>query len=189
MSVSDLVGAEDYRRPNRDPSQWHPLVRLRWPPLLDRLERDGFQMFVNEGYRPELRQQWLWAQGRSAPECSNKGIPPAFARPGLIVTNASSARLSAHGVTEKNDLDETMPAAAALDVVPVGTDGKPWTADDPWDAWLATLAVYGAEVGLIHFTSRGKITDTPHLQLVEWCDRCHLLHLDRRCPLSPGGSP
>lgn len=169
--------AEDYRRPNTNPDLWHPLVQERWPLLRSRLTADGFLMWVNEGYRPELRQQWLYGQGRTVAECAAKGISPAFARPGLRVTNAWSARVSAHGVTRTDVYGRVVPASAALDVVPVGADGRPWSADDLWDPWLAKLAEYGAGVGLVHFTSRGKISDMPHLQLSEWSDATHSLVL------------
>jgi hypothetical protein len=176
MTTVSAVG-DRYDLPDRNPARWHPLVRARWPALRERLAADGFGMFVNEGYRPELRQQWLWAQGRTAAECGTKGINPRFARPGPIVTNAWSARLSAHGVIMLDPAtgNTVIPASAALDVVPVGDDGKPWSHDDPWDAWLAKLAEYGSGIGLVHFTSRGKISDMPHLQLIEWSDREHRL--------------
>jgi hypothetical protein len=164
--VTDL----DVTRPDRDLAKGHPLLQARWPVLLERLVAEGFPMMVNEVYRPELRQQWLYGAGRSAFQLAGQGISAAFARPAEPrVTNAWSAKLSAHGWTIAN-----VPAAAALDVVPVGADGKPWSRDDPWDAFVALLARIGPSHGLVHFHSPGKgVWDRPHLQLVEWSDRDH----------------
>jgi hypothetical protein len=164
--VTDL----DMSRPDRDLTKGHPLLKERWPVLLARLTADGFPMMVNEVYRPELRQQWLYGAGRTVRQMMDRGLSTAFARPTEPrVTNAWSAHLSAHGWTEQNQ-----PAAAALDVVPVGADGKPWSRDDPWDAFVALLARIGPEYGLVHFHSPGKgVWDRPHLQLAEWSDSDH----------------
>ena len=141
-------------RPDRDLSKGHPLLQDRWPTLLRLLTGQGFMMMVNEVYRPEERQQWLYAQGRTAEQCVAKGIRADWARPGKIVTNAWSAATSAHGYTLMGE-----PAAAALDVVPVGPDSKPWSADDPWDAFVGLLSRIGPQVGLVHFTHHGVVTD------------------------------
>jgi hypothetical protein len=125
-----------------------------------------------------MRQQFLWGAGRTVGALLDKGIPGRWARPNLArVTNAWSAKVSAHGHTEGN-----RPAACAIDVVPAGKDGRPWTLDDEWDWFCSVVAREGAGHGLVHFTSRGKVTDRPHLQLTEWCDRCFTLHLDHSCP-------
>lgn len=165
--------SEDYTRPDRDLAKGHPLLQERWSRLRAELEDRGFPMFVNEVYRPDLRQQWLFGAGRSAPELAARGINPAFSRPSeLRVTNAWNCHTSAHGLAI-----DGRPAAAALDVVPVGSDGKPWSKDDPWDAFVAILAAIGPGFGLVHFHSRAKeVTDRPHLQLVEWSDLDHTLH-------------
>lgn len=164
----------DVTQPDRELGKGHPLVRSRWPVLLAHLVAEGFPMVVNEVYRPELRQQWLYGSGRTTRQMMDRGLSVTFARPfEPRVTNAWSARLSAHGWTEGNQ-----PAAAALDVVPLGGDGRPWTRDDPWDAFVALLARIGPEHGLVHFHSPGKgVWDRPHLQLVEWSDRDHRLIL------------
>src|SRR4029077_5725142 len=117
------------------------------------------------------RQQWLYGQGRSPVELELKAIDPRFARPGKIVTNAWSAKTSAHGWTEGG-----VPMSCALDVAPTGEDGRPWTADDPWDEFVSLVARLGAQVGLVHFHAVGKaVWDRPHLQLAEWDDRAHTL--------------
>jgi hypothetical protein len=104
-------------------------------------------------------------------------VPPEFARPGAIVTNAWSAKTSAHGWTETRK-GVTVPAAAALDVVPVGKDGKPWTADDDWDGFLRAMTAEGYAIGLVHFHKPGEPpSDKPHLQLKEWSDASHQLLL------------
>lgn len=167
------MSENDYDRADPDMGKGHPLLQDRWDRLNRRLrDRYGWKMQVIEVYRPELRQQWLYAQGRTVGQVKLHGINFAFARRGLIVTNAWSAKLSAHGCTQG-----VIPAAAALDVVPLGPDGKAWTGDDPWDPFVIALAAEGPGFGLVHFHGKNKqVTDRPHLQLwPEWSDVTHRL--------------
>ena len=157
--------------PDRDLKKGHPMLQERWP-VLEAFLRDehGLKCRVIEVYRPELRQQWLYGAGRTQGQLLGLGIRGEFARPTEPkVTNARSARQSAHGWTEAG-----VPAAAALDVAPVGADNRPWTKDDPWDEFVRLIALHGPGIGLVHFHSPGKaVWDRPHLQLVEWSDRTH----------------
>lgn len=169
----------DFSRADPDLTKGHPLLQERWARLELRLRSHyGWRMVVIEVYRPELRQQWLFGQGRTVGQLKPHGISYAFSRPRLpIVTNAWSAQVSAHGCTRKAG-GLVVPASAALDVDPVGDDGKPWTADDPWDPFVVALAAEGPSFGLVHFKSRGKVTDRPHLQLwPEWHDLTHTLEM------------
>lgn len=157
-----------YEFPNRDMSKAHPLLQSRWPILRDHLQLTfGWVFRVSEVYRPNLRQQWLYGAGRESDKLLAHGINPLFARPGeRIVTNAYNNRTSAHGWMENGK-----PAAAGIDVVPLGPDGKPYTRDDPWDEFVRACAEFEGESGLRHFHSPGKaVWDKPHLQLVEWQD-------------------
>lgn len=175
--------SEDYTRADRDLGKGHPVLQQRWTALKGRLLTEGYPMWENEVYRPELRQQWLWGAGRSVNDVVAKGLPHSFARPlERRVTNAWSARLSAHGCTRtiliEDGEEKIVPAAAAMDLVPVGKDEKPWTPDDEWTPFVVLLATVGPEYGLVHFHAPGKeVSDKPHLQLVEWSDRDHTLHL------------
>src|SRR6478735_5832524 len=81
----------------RDIRLAHPLVQDRWRVLEGKCMEAGFAMFLNEVWRPDQRQQWLWGQGRTALECVRQGIPAKFARPGSIVTHSTRASNSAHG--------------------------------------------------------------------------------------------
>lgn len=157
-------------RADPDLSKGHGLLKLRWPKLDARLRKAGLECQVIEVYRPDARQQWLFGQGRTGEQLEARGIDPRFARPGAIVTDAWSALTSAHGWTEGGN-----PAAAAMDIDPVGLDGRPWTADDQWDPMVSLVASCAALSGLVHFMTRGKVTDRPHLQLVEWSDRLHTM--------------
>ena len=167
-------------RADPDLSKGHPLLQERWTVLNGILLRKyGWTMLVIEVYRPELRQQWLYGQGRTVEQLRAKGIMrPAFARPKMKrVTNAWSARVSAHGCMIRGPAGTWIPAAAGLDVVPVGEDKRPWTKDDPWDPFVVAITTEGLSVGLVHFHSHGKgVTDRPHLQLwPEWSDVTHRL--------------
>src|SRR6266516_1838195 len=126
-----------------DPSLWHPLLVQRWARLAPALATCGIRCVVWEGYRTDERQGWLWAQGRSAADCVGRGVNPVWARPGDIVTNAWSAKVGPHGYVQPICTVEHpsgIPASCAIDVVPVGPDGLPWTADDDWDKYV-TLTV------------------------------------------------
>lgn len=169
---------DDFSKADVDHAKGHPLLIERWTWLQKRLrEKHGLVVLEVEIYRPELRQQWLYGSGRTVPQLQQHGISSAFAQPHLkIVTGAWSARVSAHGCTRLKD-GLVVPAAAAIDVCPVGDDGKKWTADDRWDAFLAALVIEGADIGLVHFhNAKKQITDRPHLQLYpEWSDATHTL--------------
>lgn len=153
--------------PDRDIGKAHPLLASRWPALRARLSTAGIVTSVNEVWRSNERQQWLYGGGRTAAQLVARGVPTMYARPtDPLVTNAWSAATTAHGWTESG-----RPAACALDVVPLGRDGRPWTADDPWDEFVALVEDAVAQTGLRHFRDHGGcITDRPHLQLSEWSD-------------------
>ena len=160
--------------PDRDWTKAHPLLVRRWGQLGGVLFARIGKTMVNEIYRADARQAWLYGQGRTAAELQAVGLDPMLARPGPRVTNAWSAKLSAHG----HQLDDGTPASCALDLVPLGADDKPWSADDPWDELVRVVAEESAKVGLRHFHKPGKApTDTPHVQLVEWNDALHRLIL------------
>lgn len=170
-----IVNNIDVTKPDRDLNKGHPLLRFRWPILKKELEgQHGIITMENEIYRPDERQQYLYGGGRTPEALIEKVVNIAFARPSEpIVTNAWSARTSPHGWTINGQ-----PAAAAIDVVPVGNDGKPWTKDDRWEELVEVIAKIGAMFGLMHFHAPGKaVWDKPHLQLVEWSDREHRLIL------------
>lgn len=173
------LSENDHTRADPDLTKGHPLLQERWAGLVLVLEKKyGWRMRVVEVYRPELRQQWLFGSGRTVAQLADRGIVPQFARPNLPrVTNAWSAQVSAHGATVRIGGSQAIPAAAALDVSPVGEDGKAFTRDDPWDAFVAAMAAEGPMVGLVHFHSAGKaVHDKPHLQLwPEWSDSHHRL--------------
>jgi hypothetical protein len=161
--------------PDRDPAKWHPLLRERWPKLAGRLLAAGIRTMIWEGYRSGQRQAWLYGQGRTPEDLRLVGVNPGYARSGGRVTNAYSARLSAHGW----ELPDGTPAAAALDLVPIGPDGRPWSLDDRWIDFVQFVAISTAETGLRHFSKPGKPPwDRPHVQLVEWSDPLHRLVLN-----------
>lgn len=160
----------------------HPLLRARWERLQPELARRlSCSVIAWECARSDERQGWLWGQGRSADAVLARGLPPAWARPGAIITNAWSARLSAHGFRLNRGTADTplwVPASCGLDVVVLGADGRPWSADDPWDQFVALTQDGGAlsGFGLIHFHAPGKqVWDKPHLQPPEWSDVTHTL--------------
>jgi hypothetical protein len=136
----------------------------------------GTEFWVNEVFRPNERQMWLFGAGRTPEQCAKKGVPKHYARPkDPIVTNSWSAKNSAHGWMENGK-----PAACALDIVPLGKDGKPWTKDDPWDDLVKVVQSF-EHIGLRHFHKPGKPPwDKPHVQLTEWSDAEHRLILPGR---------
>lgn len=177
-----VVVPADLGRPIRDLRTAHPLLQARWAQLEPLLRAAGFVMLVNEAWRPEERQQWLYAQGRTTDECKRMGVPAKYARAGAIVTNSWSAANSAHGWTHGAGVNTVAPAACAIDVVPLGADSKPWTKDDPWASWYTFVSRPEIKaIGLVHFTKPGKKPwDMPHLQLKEWSDKL------KRLVLPPG---
>jgi len=178
---------------DRDLKKGHPLLVQRWTALQPALEQKlGCPVIVWECYRSDQRQGWLYGQGRNHKHMIAKGLDPSWARPGLVVTNAWSAKTSAHGHLSPHGehvfpavraaWPDGVPASCALDVVPLGADGRPWTTDDPWTAFSALsdepLDALVKQYGLIHFRAPGKqVWDKPHLQLMEWDDALHALRV------------
>jgi len=168
---------------NVDPALWHPLVVQSWAQLAPVLEEQlGVKVAVFEGYRPDARQRWLYGQGRSAVQLAKVGLDPSLSQPSLpIVTNAWSAKTSAHGYVLPMctaDWPDGVPASLALDIMIFDAAGKQWANDAPWDQFVALTEDNGAltQYGLVHFHSAGKaVWDRPHLQRVEWSDAVHNL--------------
>lgn len=166
----------DYKIPNKDLESGHQVLQNRWSLLKEAIEvQNKIVLVVNEVYRSDERQQWLYGAGRSVADLALKGIRADFARPTESkVTNAWSAATSAHGYTINGKA-----ASVGMDVVPVGADGKPWTKDDDWDLFVRLtddINDLGGQIGLIHFHAPGKeVWDKPHLQLIEWNDSSHTL--------------
>lgn len=161
----------------RDLTSGHPWLQSRFAKLSAVLTMRGFPLFVNEVFRYDLRQGWLFGSGRSPEVCRSNGVDPRFSRPNEpVVTNAWSAGTSAHGFTLIDGVGQTIPASCAIDVVPVGPDGIPWTKDDDWSTFLDHLESDANACGLRHFrNASGQVSDKPHLQLVEFCDAHHAL--------------
>lgn len=170
---------DDYRKPDNRLELAHPLLQARLPELERQLlDKYGWHTQRIELYRPEIRQQWLYGASRTGAALAEHGITAAFARPREArVTNAWSARVSAHGY-----LLGTTPAAAAVDLCPVGADGRAFSRDDPWEEFVRAMALEGPAIGLVHFHSPGKaVWDKPHLELLEWSNREHTM-TDRQDP-------
>jgi LAS superfamily LD-carboxypeptidase LdcB len=73
----------DLDTPNRDLSLLAPAFRRAVEAAIQDCRDKGFPVKVNEGFRSQARQNWLYRQGRS--------------RPGRIVTNAPTSLTSWHG--------------------------------------------------------------------------------------------
>ncbi len=161
--------------PDRDLTKAHPLLRQRWAMLGGRLYHRVGKVMIWECYRPDDRQAWLYGQGRTSAELAAVGLVPTLAQPEKPrVTNAWTAKLSAHGWT----LDDGTPASCALDLVPLGADDRPWSKDDPWDEFITVVAEFAPLTGLRHFAKPGrKPWDGPHVELDEWSKRLHRLVL------------
>ncbi len=171
----------DVQKANVDPALWHPMIVQGWGQLAPVLEAQlGVQVAVFEGYRPDARQQWLYGQGRTPAQLKAKGLDPMLARPDLpIVTNAWSAKTSAHGYVLPIctvDWPDGVPSTLALDIMIYDAAGTAWAKDAPWDQFVALTTDGGplSHFGLVHFHAPGKVVwDKPHLQWVGWSDLTH----------------
>lgn len=133
-----------------DLTKGHSLLRVRLPQLLVALEKQGVRLKILEVFRTDERQKWLYAQGRT--------------RPGVIITNASSALTSPHG-----HMENCSPASCAVDLLP--NEPNPWQDAVFWSNWIGPLEKVINQYGLRHFHAPGKaVWDQPHLQLIEWSD-------------------
>lgn len=163
---------------NRDLQYLHPFVVTSWAQLQPELATAlGVRVELGEGYRADARQRWLYAQGRTPEQCIAKGIAAGWARSGPIVTNAWSAKTSAHGYVLPQCTEDwpegVVPAAVAIDLLVYDAAGKLWQSDAPWDKFIALTTDAGelTKYGLVHFHRPGvNVWDKPHLQRVEWND-------------------
>lgn len=109
-----------------------------------------FDVLITSGVRTNAEQAALYAQGRT--------------KPGPIVTQASSASLSAHGRRWFNGLAY----GCAVDAVPcTGLAGQPNYGDV--GAYEA-LALIAERMGLVWGGRWVKFTDRPHFQIAGWKD-------------------
>lgn len=184
MRILPLPAGFDVTRAWRDPASAHPLLPPRLADLESRMVARKMPYLLLEFFRYDARQGWLYGGGRSSAQLTIKGISEAYARPDApIVTDAWSAATSAHGWTRQNDAGIWVPAAAAVDLIPVGRDGKPFTADDPLAEFIALVAECSAAVGLRHFRrASGQIWDKDHVEMVEYSNATHQLELPNPRP-------
>jgi hypothetical protein len=178
----DVIPPRDLGRPMRELALLHPLAQTRWEEMRPKLEAAlGCGMFVNETWRPNERQLWLYGAGRTVDQCRKMGVPSKYARPAeKIVTNSWNSTNSAHGWLLVDESGKLTPAACALDVAPLGRDQKPWTKDDPWEQFYQSVTELSS-IGLVHFHKPGKRPwDMPHLQLTEWSDAKKRLLLETK---------
>ena len=170
------MSANPVEHADRDLLKGHGLLQQRAPRFEAGATAAGFKLVRTEVYRSDARQRWLYGQGRTAAELATLGFDPAFAQPEKPkVTNAPTASKSAHGWK----LPDGTPASCAADYALFGADGKLWTADDPWDAFIAWCLKNEQSYGLRHFGPPARpVSDRPHLQLwPEWSDAQHKLIL------------
>lgn len=129
----------------------HPYLAAKLLLVLDAMELLGFPMFVVESLRTDLRQQELYAQGRTTP--------------GAIVTNADGIDkvLGGHGKSmhqRQHDGYGHAVDCAFLDD-PTTTRIETWSDGQPWD-------LYGRMAEQFGITWGGRwqsIHDHPHVEL------------------------
>jgi hypothetical protein len=163
----------DVTRADPDLAKGHSLLQQRLPPWEQAAAGAGFRVQRLEVYRPDARQAWLYGQGRTPEALQAVGLDPALARPGQIVTNAWSAKTSAHGYTIQPN--ET-PAAAGADYGVLDSAGKLWAADADWPGFMVWCLANEQQYAIRHFgPPLHPVTDQPHVQLVEYNDHTHQL--------------
>ena len=155
----------------------HSLLQQRLPPWEQAAAAAGYRVQRVEVYRPDARQAWLYGQGRTPEALVAVGLDPALARAGAIVTNAWSAKTSAHGYV----LADGTPAAAGADYCVLDGLGRLWAADADWAGFMAWCLANEQTYAIRHFgPPLHPVTDRPHVQLVEWSDSWHdLTRLER----------
>ena len=103
----------------------------------------GILIKITQGFRTEAEQQALWDQGRT--------------RPGLVVTQARSAKDSPHGY------------GAAFDIV-IFDGSKPSWEEPKMTPRYNQVGAIGEALGL-EWGGRFPKADKPHFQLARWKDR------------------
>lgn len=130
----------------------HPAFRAKLERLLQTLERAGVPFKLDEGFRSEERQAWLYASGRTRPGrivTQKDGRPGVWPKTHPVASERGKPRRSRHQ------------SGLAADLYPVRGDGRVWIPPAEHEAWVL-LASAAQSLGLRPGRAWG---DSPH---VEW---------------------
>ncbi|HEY8571587.1 M15 family metallopeptidase [Phenylobacterium sp.] len=127
--------------PNRDLAMLAPAFRLAVEAAIAECAAKGLEVKVNEGFRSNGRQAWLYAQGRT--------------RPGDIVTRAPTSFTSWHGYGLAVDVIHRTKAYWPF--------GKDRTASARNERWFADVADVFKANGC-NWGGDWSRPDTPHMQ-------------------------
>lgn len=132
----------DIDTPNRDLSLLAPKFRAAIEGAIAACDAAGYPVKVNEGFRSQARQAWLYAQGRT--------------RPGARVTNASTNLTSWHGY------------GLAVDVIhrtlAYWPHGRAASANAANAQWFADIGAIFKAHGCNWGGDFASFPDTPHMQ-------------------------
>jgi len=139
-----------------DIGQLNRLVRVMLDLALTDIKSHGVNPLVVETYRPQERQNYLYCQGRTIAECTQKGINKSFAE---AYCNPGAGKVTW-------TLNSVHKSRKAIDVVPQRkVDSKMaaiWNTKDPQtQIIIKTMQKYGFEAGA-NWTSS---PDSPHFQV------------------------
>jgi len=162
-SLVILIGGcvMDVKSVCNDVKQMNKLVKTMLELAVANIKRQGVNPLIVETYRPQARQDYLYCQGRTIAEVTEKGISSVFAK--------TYCNPKADKVTWT--LDSVHKSRKAVDVVPQRlVNGKMkaiWNANDPQTLIIIkTMEKYGFEAGAkwentpdsSHFQVKGTFT-------------------------------
>jgi len=138
---------------DRDLAKLHPAFRLKVERLLEALQRAGVPFKLDEGFRSQERQAWLYASGRTRPGSiltQKDGAPGVWPKTHKVASERGKSRRSRHQ------------SGLAADLYPLrSNDGRVWIPAASHEAWVL-LATAARSLGLRAGRDWG---DSPH---VEW---------------------
>lgn len=141
---------------SKDVSALNKLVRVMLELAIADIKSQGVTPLIVETYRPQIRQNYLYCQGRTVAECVTKGINKAFAE----------AYCNPKAIKVTWTLNSVHKSRKAIDVVPQRiVDGKwkaIWNVNDPQTKIIIKIMQkYGFEAGAKWTTT----PDSPHYQV------------------------
>lgn len=139
-----------------DTKELNRLVKVMLELALTDIRRQGVNPLVVETYRPQVRQDYLYCQGRTITEVTAKGINSTFAK---AYCSPCAGRITW-------TLNSVHKSRKAVDVVPQrivnGKMAAIWNTNDPQTRIIIrTMERYGFEAGA-NWTST---PDSPHFQV------------------------
>lgn len=135
----------------RDISELNVLIQIMLKVALDKIREKGINPLIVETYRPQLRQYYLYGQGRTPSQCAGAGMPKKYAD-----------KYARSGARVTWTLNSIHIKRCAVDLIPQRNGKAIWNTNDKETQSIITIMQkVGFEAGANWVNS----PDSPHFQV------------------------